>query len=193
MTTAATETIGSEAAYVRADIDLWWEIQDFLFEEAELLDARRFSDWLNLLHPDIEYRMPLARNMRRDRMKSEFTEPGEVAWFDEGFQTLSQRVAQINTGIHWAEEPASRVSHLVSNVRVLVPADAAGNAKGQPQEVKVSSRFLVYQNRLQTETNLFVGKRTDILRRGDDGWKIAKRTIYLDQNVLLAKALTTFF
>lgn len=189
MTATISETAGTEAAYVRAGIDLWWEIQDFLFEEADLLDARRFSDWLKLLHPDIEYRMPLARNMRRDRMKSEYTEPGQVAWFDEGYQTLSQRVAQINTGIHWAEEPASRVSHLVSNVRVMVPADAADN----PHEVKVNSRFLVYQNRLQTETNLFVGKRSDVLLRGDDGWKIAQRTIYLDQNVLLAKALTTFF
>lgn len=189
MTTASPEAISTEAAYVRAGIDLWWEIQDFLFEEAELLDARRFDDWLKLLHPDIEYRMPLARNVRRDRMKNEFTEPGQAAWFDEGYQTLSQRVAQINTGIHWAEEPASRVSHLVSNVRVWVSSEAAD----APQEVKVSSRFLVYQNRLQTETNLFVGKRADILRRDDDGWKIAQRTIFLDQNVLLAKALTTFF
>ncbi|MBB5215523.1 3-phenylpropionate/cinnamic acid dioxygenase subunit beta [Parapusillimonas granuli] len=185
-----TETSQPEAAYVRASMDLWWEIQNFLFEEAELLDTRRFSEWLELLHPDIQYRMPLARNIRRDHIKTqEYTRPGEAAWFDEGYQTLSQRVAQINTGIHWAEEPASRISHLIGNVQVWAPAEAAG----APDEVKVRSRFLVYQNRLQTETSLFVGKRDDILRRHEGRWKIAERTLYLDQNVLLAKALTTFF
>lgn len=190
MTNAKIETIQPEVAYLNAGIELWWEIQNFLFEEADLLDRRNFNEWLEMLHPDITYRMPLARNIRRDQIKkSEYTQPGEVAWFDEGFQTLSQRVAQINTGIHWAEEPASRISHLVTNVRVQVPADAVD----APEEVKVHSRFLVYQNRLQTETVLFVGKRADVLRRHEGRWKVVERTIYLDQNVLLAKALTTFF
>ena len=39
-----------------------------------------------------------------------------------------------------------------------------------------------------------MGKRDDVLRRdAETGWKIAKRTIILDQNVLLAKVVTTFF
>lgn len=190
MTNENIETNQPEVSYKNASIELWWEIQDFLFAEANLLDRRCFNEWLEILHPDITYRMPLARNIRRDQIKTnEYTKPGEVAWFDEGFQTLSQRIAQINTGIHWAEEPASRISHLVSNVRVQIPADTVDT----PESVKVNSRFLVYQNRLQTETVLFVGKRDDVLRRHEGMWKIAERTIYLDQNVLLAKALTTFF
>ena len=64
----------------------------------------------------------------------------------------------------------------------------------QGDEVKVSSRFIVYTNRLHDEVNLFVGKRDDVLRRDPvTGWKIAKRTILLDQNVLLEKVITTFF
>jgi len=63
----------------------------------------------------------------------------------------------------------------------------------QPQEVVVKCRFLVYRNRQETETDLFVGKREDRLRRTDDGWRIAERKIFLDQNVLLAKNLTVFF
>jgi 3-phenylpropionate/cinnamic acid dioxygenase small subunit len=39
-----------------------------------------------------------------------------------------------------------------------------------------------------------VGRREDILRRDEEtGWKIRKRLILLDQNVLLAKVITTFF
>ena len=58
----------------------------------------------------------------------------------------------------------------------------------------VRSRFLCYTQRLASEVNIFVGKRDDVLRRDPDtGWKIAKRHILLDQNILLAKVITTFF
>jgi 3-phenylpropionate/cinnamic acid dioxygenase small subunit len=179
--TAQPSVIGS--------MDLWWDIQQFLFREADLLDNRQFKEWLELLDEDIQYRMPLARNVRRDAISKEYTGPQEAAWFDEGIATLRQRVAQIATGIHWAEEPASRVSHLVTNVRIM----AIENDADKGELVKVRSRFLVYQNRLQGEVSLFVGKRLDTLRRTADGWKILNREILLDQNVLLSKALTTFF
>ena len=98
---------------------------------------------------------------------------------------MAGRVRQINTGIHWCEEPFSRVRHLVSNIQV-------DNIDGD--EIHVRSRFIVYTNRLTDEVNLFVGKRDDVLRRDPDTqWKIAKRTILLDQNVLLEKVITTFF
>jgi 3-phenylpropionate/cinnamic acid dioxygenase small subunit len=62
-----------------------------------------------------------------------------------------------------------------------------------PTEMTVRSRFLVYRNRVETETDSFVGKRKDVLRKVDGHWKIARRKILLDQNVLLAKNLTVFF
>ena len=46
---------------------------------------------------------------------------------------------------------------------------------------------------METETDVLVGKREDMLRRVDGDWKIARRKIILDQNVLLAKNLTIFF
>lgn len=164
----------------------WWEVQQFLHYEADLLDHRQFDEWLTLLDEEIEYRMPLARNVRRDALANEYSGIHDAAWFDEGIATLRQRVAQIKTGIHWAEEPVSRISHLITNIRILDDAPTADH-------MTVRSRFLVYQNRLQSEENLFVGKREDVLRRDGDSFKVRKRTIYLDQNVLLAKALTTFF
>ncbi|HEY3118257.1 MAG TPA: aromatic-ring-hydroxylating dioxygenase subunit beta, partial [Chloroflexota bacterium] len=109
----------------------------------------------------------------------------EISWFDEGKTTLVGRVRQLNTGLHWAEEPLSRVRHIISNIQVL-------NVVGD--EVQVRSRFLVYRNRLQDEVDLFVGKREDLLRRDSDtSWKIGRRTIILDQNDLLAKNITVFF
>jgi 3-phenylpropionate/cinnamic acid dioxygenase small subunit len=134
--------------------------------------------------------MPMRRNIKLGDEAHEFTRADrDINWFDEGKETLERRVKQITTGVHWAEEPVSRISHLISNVqlREIRPSPAA------PAEILVGCRFLVYRNRIQTETDLLVGKREDVLRRVNGGWRIARRKIILDQNVLLAKNLTFFF
>ncbi len=177
-----------EADARMASLLLHHDVSQFYAYEADLLDERRFSDWLALLTEDIRYWAPLNRNVRYGETDQLTRPQQDVAWFDEGRQTLAQRVAQLATGIHWAEEPQSRTSHLVTNIRVLTATpDAAG-----AQELTTSCRFLVYRNRLQDEVDILVGKRFDTLRRGGDGWMIAQRKIVIDQNVLLAKNLTTF-
>jgi 3-phenylpropionate/cinnamic acid dioxygenase small subunit len=161
------------------------EVEDFLYHEAELLDERRYEDWLELFADDVRYWMPMRRNVPADELEREFTREGaDVNWFDEGKDTLTRRVKQILTGVHWAEQPPSRICHMVSNVQIL---DAGTD------EVRVKSRFLLYRNRVETETDFLVGKREDVLRRANGGFKIARRKIILDQNVLLAKNLTFFF
>src|SRR6266540_2491070 len=119
------------------------EIEDFFYTEAELLDERRFEEWLDLLTEDVRYWMPMRRNVKFGEQTRENTrERQDMNWFDEGKETLTQRVRQILTGVHWAEEPLSRVCHMVSNVQIL---------QASAEEVTVSSRFLVYRNRLETE------------------------------------------
>lgn len=167
------------------------EIEAFYYLEAELLDDRRFEEWLDLLTEDIVYFMPLRRNVKYGQhSEHENTRQGlDAAWFDEGKHTLTQRVAQIRTGIHWAEEPLSRVRHLVTNVQVREVEDAVSGKR----EIDVKSRFLVYRNRVEEETDIFVGQRTDRLRHENGEWKVARREILLDQSTLLAKNLTIFF
>ena len=161
------------------------EVEDFLFQEAELLDERRYEEWLDLFTEDARYWMPMRRNVPADELEREFTREGlDVNWFDEGKDTLTRRVKQIRTGVHWAEQPPSRICHMVSNVQIL---------RASPSETEVKSRFLVYRNRVETETDFLVGKREDLLRRVNGDWRIARRKIILDQNVLLAKNLTFFF
>jgi 3-phenylpropionate/cinnamic acid dioxygenase small subunit len=93
----------------------------FLYREADLLDQRRFNDWLNLIADDIVYFMPIRRNVKfGQHEKQENTRAGQgISWFDEGKWTLTKRVEQILTGAHFAEEPLSRVCHMVSNVQIL--------------------------------------------------------------------------
>ena len=166
------------------------EIEDFLYREADLLDERHYDEWLALLAEDVRYWMPMRRNVKVDDLKREFTREGrDISWFDEGKETLTRRVRQIQTGIHWAEEPVSRISHLLSNIRLVEVNPSAA----EPAEVSVRCRFLVYRNRVETETDILVGKREDLLRRVGAQWQIARRKILLDQNVLLSKNLTLFF
>ena len=180
----------SADAQALAGLLLHREIEEFLYAEAELLDTRRFDEWLTLFTDDARYWMPMRRNVPHDDPEREFTREGaDVNWFDEGKDTLGRRVAQIQTGIHWAEEPPSRICHMISNVQVL---RAAPPPPAAPSEVTVRCRFLVYRNRVETETDVLVGKREDVLRRVGGSWKIARRIVVLDQSVLLAKNLTFF-
>ena len=180
-------TDGSEAL---ASVFLKQEVEAFLYHEAELLDERRYEEWLELLAEDVRYWMPMRRNVKFGELEREFTREGQdINWFDEGKDTLTRRVQQILTGVHWAEEPLSRLCHMVSNVQLLHVRPSAAD----PAEVTVKCRFLIYRNRVETETDILVGKREDALRRVDGRWKIAQRKVILDQNVLLAKNLTFFF
>ena len=77
----------------------------------------------------------------------------------------------------------------MSNVQLI----EASPSVAEPQEVAVKCRFLIYRNRVETETDILVGKREDTLRRDADEWRITRRKIILDQNVLLSKNLTFFF
>ena len=173
-----------------AQLLLQREVEQFLYHEAELLDDRRFAEWVELLADDIRYWMPMRRNVKFGELDREFTREGQdINWFDEGKATLERRVNQILTGVHWAEEPLSRICHLVSNVQLLEARPSAEAAA----EVALKCRFIIYRNRVETETDLLVGKREDRLRRQGDSWQIAQRKIILDQNVLLAKNLTFFF
>lgn len=167
------------------------EVEEFFYEEAELIDARRFEEWLDRFHEDLRYFMPMRRNVKfGQHAERENTElDAGISWFNEDKWTLSKRVEQILTGVHYAEEPLSRVSHLITNVMVnsATPSVAAAD------DVTTSCRFMVYLNRVEYETYTFVGRRYDRLVKVDDAWKVTYREIILDQNVLLAKNLTTFF
>lgn len=174
-----------------AHLVLMREIEDFLYREADLLDEREYDQWLDLLTDDMRYWMPLRLNVTyEDRARDMTTEEDDVAWFNDDKETLIKRVRQLQTGVHWADEPISRVTHLVTNVRLAEPAtrlDEGGS-------VKIRCRFIVHRNRLETETDLLMGRREDTIRRVQGGaLKIAHRKIILDQSVLLAKNLTMFF
>ena len=162
------------------------EVHEFLYAEADLLDERRYEEWLDLLTDDVAYWVPIRRNVQFGHWDTENTRQGwDMNWFDEGKSTLRLRIKQITSGVHWAEEPSPRVSRLISNVHAI----RATPSLEDPEEVSVKYRILIYRNKLQDSTDIFAGKREDVLRKADGQWKIRKRTMLLDQSVLLAATM----
>src|SRR6202521_3260224 len=177
-----------EAAAMREEVIR--EVERFLYREARLLDERRFHEWLALFTDDVHYWMG-ARANRYPRsskaisilspnryVEDDHTRPDELSILDETKETLAGRVARLETGMAWAEDPPSRTRHVITNIEVTGEAGP---------ELTVHSNFMVYRSRAETEQDFYVGARQDLLRRVDGAWKIAHRKLILDQNVLLAK------
>ena len=168
-------------------LEVHHEVEQFLFHEAALLDARRIGPWLELLAEDVHYYMPTRYTRARRESGHEFSTPDELAHFDDDKASLRQRVKRLQSGTAWSEEPASRTRHAISNVRVR-PGD-------REDELHVDSYFVVYRSRLENDVDWFVGERQDVLRRTPQppGFELARRTILMDQSLILASNLSIFY
>jgi len=176
----------------RADRDIHFEVEQFYYEEAELLDDGRFADWLELLADDLDYWMPTRTNRLRRQQALSIAARGEAGYYDETKESLAWRIRRFDSGMAWAEDPPSRTRHLITNI-VVRHIDPDQHPDFSAEDLEVRSAFLVYRNRLEREENVFAGRRVDILRRTEEGLRVARRVILLDQHVLQAKNISTFF
>jgi 3-phenylpropionate/cinnamic acid dioxygenase small subunit len=160
--------------------ELQHDIEQFCYREAELLDDGRFREWLDLIDEDIRYEVGT-----RSTVDPLGTDPVEDSLaFEENKVSLTWRVKRSETGMAWAEEPPSRTRYLITNVQVTPVGD----------ELAVRCNFMLYRNRLETMAHFLVGSRRDRLRRQPDGgFLIARRSVTLDQNVILSNNLSMFF
>jgi biphenyl 2,3-dioxygenase beta subunit len=163
---------------------LTFEVEEFLYREAGLLDERRLDEWLALCTDDIHYWMPIRRTTTAKEIDNEFTKPGGMAFFDDDKNTLGLRVQRLQVGRAWAEDPPSRTRHVVTNVRIL---GVDGN------DITAASNFMLYRTRLNSEEDSWIGRREDVLRRENGALKLARRHIYLDQTVILAQNMSNLF
>ena len=161
-----------------------YEVERFYYDEAALLDAHRYEEWLALFADDAHYFMPIRRTRTKLELDKEFTKPGEMAFFDDTKMLLGGRIAKLKTGRSWAEDPPSRTRHLITNVRIV---------KDDGRTLEVESNFHVYRTRLNSEETSWIGSRHDVLRRIDGSFLIADRKIFLEQTVLLSRNLSNFF
>jgi 3-phenylpropionate/cinnamic acid dioxygenase small subunit len=165
----------------RVSRELQQEVEQFLYQEAWLLDERRLDEWLDLFADDARYVM-----LVREKVQRKESGPGaapEQLLFDDDKRFLALRVKRLDTNLAHSERPASITRHLITNVQVQDNGDG---------ELDVRSNFLVHQARLETDDYTFFGRREDRLRQVDGRWKIARRRTVLD-HIRLPRALTIFF
>lgn len=161
---------------------LYAEVTALLYREADLLDSYRFAEWLEMLAPEISYRMPVRT--------SQFLTDGKgfdpkATFFDDDLESLTTRVKRLETEFAWAETPPSRTRHFISNT--MLEPDEEG-------EVRARSHFMVTRTRSDNGYQMFTGERQDTLRRGEDGGLVfAKRVILPDQTTITATNLSIFF
>lgn len=163
------------------DLAIRVEIEDFYSHEAELLDERRWEEWVDLFAPEAEYTAPIR--VTRKSPASDIIE--ELGHFDDTKTSLGLRVKRLRTDVAWAEDPPSHTRRLVTNIRVRPGADEG--------TYTVRTNFLLYRSRGDLgQHDLIVGERTDRLRREDERLLIANRRILLDQSSLSTKNLGVF-
>ncbi|MDO5076947.1 3-phenylpropionate/cinnamic acid dioxygenase subunit beta [Corynebacterium sp.] len=171
----------------RVDAQLYYELQNYYYDEADLLDEGRYVDWLEHFDDDLYYWAPTRTNRLRRQQALAIAGPEDTAFYDETKESLAWRIRRFDSGMAWAEDPPSRTRHLITNLTARhARVDAA-------PVLEVRTNFLVWRTRLERERDIFAGTRTDLLRNVEGKWKIFDRRILLDINVLPSKNISTFF
>lgn len=140
------------------------QVEDFLYEEAALLDAWRLDDWLKLLTEDAVYNVP-----SNDRPNAESKDTLFIIADD--IHRIRARVTRLKDKSAHAEYPRSRTRRMISNVRI-VSRDGAS--------LRVEANFSVHRSRRDGNVRPYVGHYRYELRLVAGKLKIARREAIID-------------
>jgi 3-phenylpropionate/cinnamic acid dioxygenase small subunit len=98
-----------------ADSALTAAVTEFLYREARLLDARQFSEWLDLFRQDAIFWVPAVG---MDRQYTSEPETSLNFMYIVGRAGLEARVFRVESGGSLASNPLPHTRHLVTNVMV---------------------------------------------------------------------------
>jgi p-cumate 2,3-dioxygenase subunit beta len=138
-------------------------IEDFLYEEAALLDEWRLHDWLDLLTEDARYEVPATDRPDGDANTTLFIVADDIT-------RLRSRVEQLLGKSAWAENPRSRTRRCISNVRIRAI---------EGETIHVTANFVVYRMRFQ-QMDTYVGRYEYTMVHRDGSLKIRARRAILD-------------
>ena len=136
--------------------DLHHEVEQFLYRQAELLDGKRWQDYIDLFAEDGVYWMP--------------ADPQDADWdgvpsiFAEDKNLMTVRMKRVLHPDAWSQRPLWGTNHVLGNVMVE-------RADTQTGEVVVRSRFHMMELR-RDDVRHFAGAYTHHLARTEDGFRI---------------------
>lgn len=142
-------------------------VEEFLYEEAALLDEWRLNEWLELLTNDATYEVPSTDTPDGDPKTT-------LALISDDISRIRSRVQQLLGKSAWAENPPSRTRRLISNVRI----------RGVTGEhIAVTANFVVYRLRFE-QVDTYVGRYEYTLVERDGTLRIRARKAVLDLEAL---------
>ena len=143
------------------------EVEDFLYEEAALLDKWLLDEWAALFTEDARYVVPTTDLPEGDPAQ-------DLVFIDDDIVRLRARVKRLNSRHAHREYPSSRTRRFISNVRVKEAGDG---------QLAVTANALVYRFR-SGESAPYVGHYEYTLERVAEGFKIKYRRAVLDNEIL---------
>jgi p-cumate 2,3-dioxygenase beta subunit len=144
------------------------EIEDFLFDEAMLLDEWRLEEWFALFAPGAVYEVPPA-NADEDARSAT-----SLFYIADDYERLRYRVDRLLDVNAHAEYPRSRCVRLISNVRVLGPAEGGW---------AVRCVFITHRSKADV-TDEYFGHHLYVLKHVGQDLKIASKKTCLDMSSL---------
>ena len=140
------------------------QVEDFLYEEAALLDAWRLDDWLKLLTEDAVYNVPSNDRPDADSKDTLFIIADDI-------HRIRARITRLKDKSAHAEYPPSRTRRMISNVRIV--------GRDGPL-LRVEANFSVHRFRRDGNVRPYVGHYRYELRVEGGKLKIAKREAVID-------------
>lgn len=144
------------------------DLEEFLIEEAALLDDWRLDEWRTLFAADCLYLVP---NLTGDPYAPHETTLYLIA---DDAHHLTERVKRLNKTTAHAEYPRSRTRRLVSNVRILERSSGV---------IKVQSGFATFRTS-QGVTDTYFGRHEYRLVDEAGALRIQEKRTILDMGAL---------
>ena len=144
------------------------QVEDFLYQEAALLDEWKLKEWEALLTEDAAYYVPPNDLPESDHRHTLFL----VA---DDRERIRQRIIRVLDPNCHAEFPRSRTRRMISNVRII---GVDGNF------VLVAANFVCYRYRRYERIREYVGTYRYVLKRSGDSFQIKERRVLIDAHEL---------
>jgi p-cumate 2,3-dioxygenase beta subunit len=142
--------------------------EDFLYEEAAMLDEWRLDDWIALFAKGATYEVPAAG------AADDVSAAKALFYIADDYHRLCQRVERLKKDAAHSEFPHSDGLRLISNVRIL------GNVDGG---TSIGCAFVTYRSKNDV-TDIFFGHHRYVLRHIDGAIRIVSKRTLLDMSSL---------
>jgi 3-phenylpropionate/cinnamic acid dioxygenase small subunit len=139
----------------RDDLSVQYAVEQFLYSQADLLDRKRWQDWIDLFAADGVYWMPPEPSYE--------TWDGTPAIFAEDKNLMNVRMKRVLHPDAWSQRPLWETNHVVSNVVI--------DQRSPSGDLVVKSRFHMMELR-RDDVRHFAGSYRHHLRKTRTGYEI---------------------